>query len=47
VPEEEAAAEVEDAESEPGGRLTRFVLPLVFLIIVIVNVLAGLLGDGD
>jgi hypothetical protein len=47
VPEEEAAAEVEDAEREPGGRLARYVLPLVFLIIVIVNVLAALLGDGD
>lgn len=47
VPEEEAAAEVGDAESEPGGRLARYVLPLIFLIIVIVNVLAGLLGDGD
>jgi uncharacterized small protein (DUF1192 family) len=47
LPEEEAAAEVEDAESEPGGRFARYALPLVFLIIVIVNVLAGLLGDGD
>src|SRR5687768_2487088 len=46
LPEEEAA-EVEDAESEPDGRFARYALPLVFLIIVIVNVLAGLLGDGD
>ena len=47
MPEEEAAAEVEDAEREPGGRLARYVLPLIFLIVVIVNVLVGLLGDGD
>lgn len=47
VPEEEAAAEVGDAERESGGRLARYVLPLIFLIIVIVNVLAGLRGDGD
>jgi nucleotide-binding universal stress UspA family protein len=43
VPEGKAAEEVE-AERTQGG-LGRFILPAIFLIIVIVNVIAGLTGE--
>ena len=43
VPEGEAAEEVEGEQS--GGGLSRFILPAIFLIIVIVNVIAGLTGE--
>lgn len=42
--EEEAAAEVEEAEG--GGRVTRFLVPLIILGVILFNVLAGILG-GD
>jgi hypothetical protein len=44
VPEGEAAEEVE-GEQTSGGGLSRFILPAIFLIIVIVNVIAGLTGE--
>jgi hypothetical protein len=43
VIEGEAAEEVEGEQK--GGRLSRFILPTIFLIIVIVNVIAGLTGE--
>ena len=43
VPEGEAAGEVEGEQT--GGGLSRFILPAIFLIIVIVNVIAGLTGE--
>ena len=43
VTEGEAAEEVKGEQS--GGGLARFILPLVFLVIVIVNVIAGLTGE--
>jgi hypothetical protein len=43
VPEAEAADEIE--EEQAGRGLSRFILPLVFLIVIIVNVIAGLTGD--
>jgi hypothetical protein len=43
VTEGEAAEEVEGEQS--GGGLSRFILPAIFLIIVIVNVIAGLSGE--
>jgi hypothetical protein len=43
VTEGEAAEEVE-AEQQPG-RISRFLIPLIFLVIVIVNVIAGLTGE--
>ena len=43
VPEGEAAEEVEGEQQ--GGGLARFILPAIFLIIVIVNVIAGLTGE--
>jgi hypothetical protein len=43
VPEGEAAGEI---EAEQAGRgLSRFLLPLIFLIVIIVNIVAGLTGD--
>lgn len=44
VPEAEAAGEVE-AEQETRGRLSQFLIPLIFLIIIAVNVIARLTGD--
>jgi hypothetical protein len=44
VAEGEAAGEVEGEETGGGG-LSRFILPAIFLIIVIVNVIAGLTGE--
>jgi hypothetical protein len=43
VPEGEAADEIE--EEQAGRGLSRFILPLVFLIVIIVNVIAGLTRD--
>jgi hypothetical protein len=43
VTEGEAADEVEGEQSRGG--LSRFILPAIFLIIVIVNVIAGLTGE--
>jgi hypothetical protein len=43
VTEGEAAEEVEGEQS--GGGLARFILPAIFLVIVIVNVIAGLTGE--
>lgn len=43
VPEGEAAEQVE--EEQPQGGLGRFLIPAIFLIIVIVNVIAGLTGE--
>jgi hypothetical protein len=43
MPEGEAAEEVEGEQSRGG--LSRFILPAIFLIIVIVNVIAGLTGE--
>ncbi len=43
VPEGEAAEEVEAEQT--GGGLARFILPAIFLVIVIVNVIAGLTGE--
>jgi hypothetical protein len=45
LPEDEAAVEVEEEESGPGGRLAQLLFPLIILVIVIINVLAGLFGD--
>ena len=44
VPESEAAGEIE--EEQAGRGLSRFLLPLVLVIIIIVNVVARLTGDG-
>lgn len=44
VTEEEAAGEIE--EEQAGRGLSRFLLPLIFLIIIVVNVIAALTGDG-
>jgi hypothetical protein len=43
LPESEAAGEIE--EEQAGRGLSRFLLPLVFLIIIIVNVVARLTGE--
>lgn len=43
VTEGEAAEEVEGEQT--SGGLSRFILPAIFLIIVIVNVIAGLTGE--
>jgi hypothetical protein len=43
VTEGKAAEEVEEEQSQGG--LGRFILPAIFLIIVIVNVIAGLTGE--
>jgi hypothetical protein len=43
VTEGEAAEEVEGEQS--GGGIARFILPAIFLVIVIVNVIAGLTGE--
>jgi hypothetical protein len=43
VPEGEAAEEIEGEQTRGG--LSRFILPAIFLIIVIVNVIAGLTGE--
>jgi hypothetical protein len=43
VPEGEVPEEVEGEQT--GGGLSRFILPAIFLIIVIVNVIAGLTGE--
>lgn len=47
LPEDEAAAAVEEEQSGPGARFAQFLIPLIILVIVIINVLAGLFGDGD
>ena len=47
LPEDEAAAEVEQEQSGPGARLAQLLVPLIILVIVIINVLAALFGDGD
>jgi hypothetical protein len=44
VPESEAASEIE--EEQAGRGLSRFLLPLVLLIIIIVNVVARLTDGG-
>jgi hypothetical protein len=44
VPESVAAGEVE--QEQAGRGLSRFLLPLVFLIIIVVNIVARLTGDG-
>lgn len=46
VPEPEAAEDVEAEQETRGGRLAQWLLPLVFLVIVLVNVIARLTG-GD
>jgi hypothetical protein len=46
LPEDEAAAEVEE-EAGPRGRLAQLLVPLIIFVIVLINVLAGLFGDGD
>jgi hypothetical protein len=43
VAEGEAAEDVEGEQE--GGGLARFILPAIFLVIVIVNVIAGLTGE--
>ena len=45
VTEGEAAGEEVEGEQTGGGGLSRFILPAIFLIIVIVNVIAGLTGE--
>jgi hypothetical protein len=45
LPEDEAAAEVEEEQSRPGGRLAQLLVPLIIFVIVLINVLAGLFGD--
>jgi hypothetical protein len=47
LPEDEAAGEVEEEQSGPGGRLAQLLIPLIIFVIVLINVLAGLFGDGD
>jgi hypothetical protein len=47
LPEDEAAGEVEEEQSGPGGRLAQLFIPLIIFVIVLINVLAGLFGDGD
>jgi hypothetical protein len=43
VTEGEAAEDVEGEQE--GGGLARFILPAIFLVIVVVNVIAGLTGE--
>jgi hypothetical protein len=47
LPQDEAAAEVEEEQTGAGGRLAQLLIPLIILVIVIINVLAGLFGDGE
>jgi hypothetical protein len=47
LPEDEAAGEVEEEQGEPGGRFAQLLIPLIIFVIVLINVLAGLFGDGD
>ena len=47
LPEDEAAAEVEQEQSGPGARLAQLLVPLIIFVIVLINVLAGLFGDGE
>jgi hypothetical protein len=47
LPEDEVAAEVEEEQSGPGARFAQLLIPLIILVIVIINVLAGLFGDGE
>ena len=44
VPEGEAAGEEVEGE-QTGSGLSRYILPAIFLIIVIVNVIAGITGE--
>lgn len=44
VPEEEVAAEVEEEQAQQRG-LSRFLIPLIFLIVIMVNVVARLTGE--
>jgi hypothetical protein len=47
VLEKEAAGEVGEEQSGPGARFAQLLIPLIILVIVIINVLAGLFGDGE
>ena len=47
LPEDEAAGEVGEEQSGPGTRFAQLLIPLIILVIVIINVLAGLFGDGE
>jgi hypothetical protein len=45
VPESEAAGEIEEEQAGRGGRLSQWLVPLIFLIIIVVNIVARYTGD--
>jgi hypothetical protein len=45
VTEGEAAGEIEEEQEGRGGRLSQWLVPLIFLIIIVVNIVARYTGD--
>ena len=45
VTEGEAAGEIEEEQARRGGRLSQWLVPLIFLIIIVVNIVARYTGD--